>query len=212
MEQWLLDWPNLARYRQADAEVSSSEAKDRVVFMGDSITDAWKLDASFPGRNYVNRGISGQTTSQMLVRFQQDVVNLRPAAVVILAGTNDIAGNSGPVSVEDIENNFRAMVAIANANKIAVVVAAVTPVHNYTERSQRFYRERPMEKIRALNDWLKDSASTYHYRYVDDFTPLLDEKGLLKRELADDGLHPNATGYEIMAKLFQAAIEKSLKH
>ena len=212
MENWLKDWPNLERYRQSDMELAANLVPGRVVFMGDSITDIWDLAASFPGKPYVNRGISGQTTEQMLLRFQQDVINLHPAAVVILAGTNDIAGNTGPISVGEIENNFSAMGAIARANNIPVIVASITPVHDYTERSKRFFAERPMEKIRNLNAWLKQYAARNHYIYVDYFTPMLDEHGLLKRELADDGLHPNAQGYALMAKMLEAAIEQTLGH
>lgn len=210
MQKWLLDWPDLARYRQADLD--SAPSTRRVVFMGDSITDAWNLAASFPSRPYVNRGISGQTTSQMLLRFQQDVANLHPAAVVILAGTNDIAGNTGAATLEEIENNFSAMAAIARANNIRVIIISVTPVNDYTERAHRFFAERSMDKIRALNGWLNDFAARNHYAYVDCFTPMLDQRGFLKRELAEDGLHPNAAGYALMAKLLEPAIENATAH
>ena len=210
MEKWLPDWPNLARYRQSDAELAATKAAGRVVFMGDSITDHWKLDESFPGKPYVNRGISGQTTEQMLIRFQNDVANLHPSAVVILAGTNDIAENTGPISNEAIENNFRAMMAIAKANNIPVIVQSILPVHNYTERSQIFFPSRPMGRIRALNAWLKDYAARNNAAYVDYFPAMLDDKGLLKRDLADDGLHPNAAGYALMVKMLGPAIEKRM--
>jgi lysophospholipase L1-like esterase len=130
--------------------------------------------------------------------------------VVILAGTNDIAGNTGPIRVGDIENNFSAMGAIARANGIPVIISSITPVHNYTDKSQRFFASRPMEQIRSLNAWLKDYAGRYHYAYVDYFTPMLDEHGLLKKELAEDGLHPNAEGYAMMAKMLEQAIEATL--
>ncbi len=210
MEKWLLDWPNLTRYRQSDDELAAKPDSQRVVFMGDSITDHWDLGASFPNRPYVNRGISGQTTPQMLLRFQQDVVNLKPAAVVILAGTNDIAGNTGPMSNEEIENNFAAMAAVARANNVAVVVQSILPVHNYTERSKIFFPSRSMDKIRALNAWLKDFAARNQYTYVDYFSAMLDDKGMLKKDLADDGLHPNATGYAIMAKMLDPAIQGTI--
>lgn len=210
MEKWLLDWPNLARYRQSDAELAAKPDPQRVVFMGDSITDIWDLAASFPNRPYVNRGISGQTTPQMLLRFQQDVINLKPAAVVILAGTNDIADNTGPMSNEEIENNFSAMAALARANNIPVVVQSITPVHNYTERSNIFFPSRSMDRIRTLNAWLKDFAARNHYAYVDYFSAMLDDKGLLRKDLAADGLHPNATGYAIMAKMLEPAIQSSI--
>lgn len=210
MEKWLQDWPNLTRYRQSDAELAAKPDPQRVVFMGDSITDHWDLAASFPNRPYVNRGISGQTTPQMLLRFQQDVINLKPAAVVILAGTNDIANNTGPMSNEEIENNFAAMAAVARANNIPVVVQSIMPVHNYTERSEIFFPSRSMDRIRALNTWLKDFAAHNHYTYVDYFSVMLDDQGLLKKDLADDGLHPNATGYAIMAKMLDPAIQGAI--
>ncbi len=146
----------------------------------------------------------------MLLRFQQDVVDLKPAAVVILAGTNDIANNTGPMSNEEIENNFAAMAAVARANNIPVVVQSITPVHNYTERSKIFFPSRSMDRIRALNAWLKEFATRNHYAYVDYFSAMLDDQGLLKKDLADDGLHPNATGYAIMAKMLEPAIEGSM--
>jgi lysophospholipase L1-like esterase len=208
MEKWLLDWPNLTRYRQADLDAASTPAAGRVVFMGDSITDHWDIATSLPGHPYLNRGISGQTTAQMLLRFQNDVVNAHAAAVVILAGTNDIAGNTGPMSLEEIENNFSAMAAIARANNIPVVMSSILPVHNYTERAQMFFPQRSMDQIRTLNVWLKDFAARNHYPYVDYFSAMLDERGLLKRDLADDGLHPNATGYALMVKMLEPTIEK----
>jgi lysophospholipase L1-like esterase len=210
METWLNDWPNLARYRESDAELAAAPVRGRVVFIGDSIFDIWKLEQSFPGKPYVNRGIGGQTTSQMLLRFQQDVINLHPSAIVLLAGTNDIAGNTGPLSLESIENNFNAMSAIARANNIPLVILSVLPVHNYTENSERFFRERPMDKIRALNAWLRQFAGRNHHAYVDLFTPMLDDKGLLKRELAGDGLHPNPQGYALIAKAIQPAIDAAI--
>jgi len=212
MENWLKDWPNLARYHESDNDLEAKPTPGRVVFMGDSITDHWDIAASFPGKPYVNRGISGQTTEQMLLRFQQDVINLHPAAVVILAGTNDIAGNTGPITLHDIENNFSAMGAIAKANNIPVIVSSILPVHNYTERSKVFFSSRPMDEIRELNTWLKDYAAHNHYMYVDYFTPMLDEHGLLKRDLAEDGFHPNAVGYAMMVKMLEPVIEKTIAH
>jgi lysophospholipase L1-like esterase len=207
MYRWLQDWPNLSRYRQADAELAPPKAGDkRVVFMGDSITDNWKLEKYFPGKPYVNRGISAQTTPQMLLRFHQDVISLHPRVVVILAGTNDIAGNTGPLSLEEIENNYASMADLARANRIAVVFSSVTPVSDYTERSHRFFAERPMEKIQQLNVWLKNYSRRHGDVYLDYYSHMLDEKGLLRRDLAEDGLHPNDPGYRIMADLAEKAI------
>jgi lysophospholipase L1-like esterase len=181
----------------------------RVVFFGDSITDGWKIDESFPGKPYVNRGIGGQTTSQMLVRFRQDVVNLRPKVVVILAGTNDIAGNSGPIANEDIEANYSNIAELAKANNISVIFSSILPVNNYTERAKEFFAQRPMERILALNRWLQDYCQRNHLIYLDYFSAVVDEKGMLKRELAEDGLHPNKAGYAIMAPMAEKAIAKT---
>src|SRR5580765_6199796 len=151
------DYGQLARYREANAKLSPAGAgENRVVFFGDSITDIWKLEDSFPGKPYVNRGIGGQTTPQMLVRFRQDVIDLHPKVVVILAGTNDIAGNTGPMRSEDIEANYESFTELARANGIRVVYSSVLPVHNYTERSKDFFAQRPMPRILELNTWLKD--------------------------------------------------------
>jgi len=206
------DYGQLARYRDANAKLSGPSAgEDRVVFFGDSITDGWKLAESFPNRPYVNRGISGQTTSQMLVRFRQDVIDLKPKAVVILAGTNDVAGNTGPTTNENIEANYASFAEIARANNVRVVFSSVLPVHNYTPRSQDFYAQRPMERILALNKWLKDYCAASNLTYLDYFPAMIDEKGLLRRELADDGLHPNKAGYAIIAAMAEKAIEQTLK-
>jgi len=193
------DYGELARYREANAKLAApAKGEKRVVFFGDSITDGWKLDRYFPGKQYVNRGISGQTTSQMLVRFRQDVVDLKPAVVVILAGTNDIAGNTGPISLEDIEANFASIADLAKANGIRVVYSSILPVHNYTPQSQEFFATRPLDSIRKLNDWLKDYSAKKGIVYLDYYSHLLDDKGLLRRDLADDGLHPNDAGYRAM--------------
>jgi acyl-CoA thioesterase I len=204
------DYGQLARYRNANATLKPPAAgENRVVFFGDSITDIWPIADSFPGKPYVNRGIGGQTTSQMLVRFRQDVINLQPKVVVILAGTNDIAGNSGPISNEDIEANLTSIAELARTNKIAVIFSSILPVHNYTPESQDFYAQRPMERVLALNKWLKDYCAAHSFVYLDYFSAVVDEKGLLKRDLADDGLHPNKAGYAIMAPLAEKAIEKA---
>ena len=205
------DFGELARYRDANATLKLPAAGEkRVVFFGDSITDLWKLDEYFPGKQYINRGISGQTTPQMLVRFRQDAIDQQPKVIVILAGTNDIAGNTGPMRLEDIEANYASMAELARAHDIHVVFSSVLPVHNYTPRSQDLFAQRPPEKILELNRWLKTYCNANHYIYVDYFSAMVDDHGLLKRDLADDGLHPNGAGYKLMAPLAAAAIEKAL--
>jgi lysophospholipase L1-like esterase len=201
----------LARYRDANAALKPpAESENRVVFFGDSITDIWHLEEYFPGKPYVNRGIGGQTTPQMLIRFRQDVIDLQPKVVVILAGTNDIAGNTGPMRLEDIEADYSTMAELARVHNIRVIFSSVLPVHNYTPRGQEFFAQRSPGKILELNRWLKNYCTANGLVYLDYFTPMVDEKGLLKRDLAEDGLHPNATGYKIMAPLAEAAIEKTL--
>jgi len=213
------DFGELARYRDANVALKPpAPGESRVVFFGDSITDMWKLDEYFPGKPYINRGIGGQTTPQMLIRFRQDVINLQPKVVVILAGTNDIAGNTGPMRLEDIEANFASLVELARAHDIKLIFSSILPVHNYTPRAQDFFAQRSPEKILELNRWLKNHCSSSSdgghnsCLYLDYFTAMADDKGYLKKDLADDGLHPNAAGYKIMAPLAEAAIELSLIH
>ena len=206
------DYGQLARYHEANAKLGPPGAgENRIVFFGDSITDIWKLADYFSGKPYVNRGIGGQTTPQMLVRFRQDVIDLQPKVVVILAGTNDIAGNTGPLRNEDIEANYASFAELARAHGIRVVYASVLPVHNYTERSKDFFAQRPMPRVLELNTWLKDYCAKNNIVYLDYFSALVDDKGLLKKDLADDGLHPNDAGYKIMAPLAEAAIQMALK-
>ncbi len=206
------DFGELSRYREADASLGPPAAGEkRVVFFGDSITDMWKLDDYFPGKHYVNRGIGGQTTSQMLVRFRQDVIDLDPGVLVILAGTNDIAGNTGPIRNEDIEANLASMADLARAHNIHLVFSSILPVHNYTEKSKDFFAQRPPARILQLNTWLKDYCAKNEIIYLDYFSALVDEKGMLKKDLADDGLHPNAAGFKVMAPMAEAAIEQAMK-
>jgi lysophospholipase L1-like esterase len=204
------DYGQLARYRDADAALPApATGENRVVFYGDSITDIWKLADYFPGKPYINRGIGGQTTPQMLVRFRQDVIDLHPKVVVFLAGTNDIAGNTGPMRDQDIEANLSSMVELARAHDIRVVLSSVLPVHNYTDRAKDFFAQRPAARILALNSWLKDYCSKNGIVYLDYFSAVVDDQGLLRKELADDGLHPNGAGYKIMAPLAETAIAKA---
>ncbi len=186
--------------------------------MGDSITDSWddpKYGGFFPGKPYVNRGISGQTTPQMLVRFRPDVLALKPAAVVILAGTNDIAGNTGPMTLEAIEGNLASMAELARAHGVRVVLASVLPVSDYDKNREGKpvvrTAQRPPEQIRALNEWIKNYASENKLVYLDYYAATVDDKGFLKDELSDDGLHPNAKGYEVMAPLVEKALAAALK-
>jgi lysophospholipase L1-like esterase len=208
----LQDWPALKRYHDADATVNPpAPGEERVVFMGDSITDGWgkKYGQFFPGKPYINRGISGQTTPQMLIRFRPDVIALKPKVVVILAGTNDIAGNTGPSTLEMIEDNLTSMVELAQKNDIKVVLSSVMPVCDYIQNQTK---RRPNETIIELNKWIKQYASTHNALYLDYYTPMLDEKGVFKQELTYDGLHPNSAGYEVMMPLAQKAIDQALKN
>ena len=208
---YMNDFGELNRYRAANATLSApAPGENRVVFFGDSITDAWPIAESFPGKPYINRGIGGQTTPQMLVRFREDVINLQPKVVVILAGTNDIAGNTGPMTLDEIEANYASLAELASAHNVRVVFSSVLPVHNYTPESQEMYAERSPEKILALNRWLKQYCGDRDLVYLDYFSAMVDDKGLLKKDLAVDGLHPNAAGYKIMAPLAEAAITTAL--
>jgi len=214
LQEKLNDWPQLRRYQADNAKLppagaSHDPAEARVVFYGDSITDAWGRGTGdfFPGRPYINRGISGQTTPQMLVRFEQDVVHLHPAAVLILAGTNDIAGNTGPATPQMIEDNFAAMVAIARQNNIKVILASITPAYNYPWKPGID----PVPAIRELNQWLKNYANTQRLTYVDYYTAMADEKGAMKPNLSKDGVHPTNEGYAIMGPLAEAAIAQALQ-
>ena len=217
-DKLITDWPNLSRYRDANSKLGSpAKGEKRVVLMGDSITDVWvqpQFGGFFPGKPYVGRGISGQTTPQMLIRFRPDVIALKPKVVVILAGTNDIAGNTGPMSLEDIEANLASMSQLAHANKIKVVFASVLPIYdggrNRSGTQVIMSDRRPPEKILALNAWIKKFAAENHDVYLDYFSAMVDEKGFLKRELSEDGLHPNKAGYAVMAPLAEAAIAKAM--
>jgi lysophospholipase L1-like esterase len=205
------DYGQLARYHDADAALPApAPNENRVVFFGDSITDIWKLDDYFSGKPYINRGIGGQTTPQMLVRYRQDVIDLQPKVVVVLAGTNDIAGNTGPMRNEDIEANYASMAELARLHGIRMVFASLLPVHDYTEKAKDFFAQRPRERILALNQWLKGYCQGSGDLYLDYFSAMVDDKGMMKKDLSDDGLHPNAAGFKVMAPLAESAIQKAL--
>jgi lysophospholipase L1-like esterase len=219
LEKRLSDWPDLARYREANGKVvAPAKDEQRVVFMGDSITDMWvqpRFGGFFPGMPYIGRGIGGQTTPQMLLRFRADVLALQPKVVVILAGTNDLAGNTGPMTLEETEGNLASMVELARAHGIHVVLSSVMPVSNYGHDRDGnpvdIRLKRPPEKILELNAWIKKYVTEQGYVYLDYFSAMVDEQGLLKKELSEDGLHPNAAGYAVMAPLAERAIEDALK-
>ena len=204
------DWANLTRF-QAKNEALGTPAKGekRVVFMGNSITEGWinTCPEFFEGRPYINRGIGGQTTPQMLIRFRQDVINLHPKVVVILAGTNDIAGNTGPSTLEMIEDNLASMAEIAHANGIKVILCSVLPAYDYPWRKGM----EPNVKIPELNKWIKNYAEKNKFIYLDYFSAMVDEKNGMQADLSGDGVHPNKKGYEIMQPMVEKAIAKALK-
>lgn len=205
------DFGQLARYREANAALAQpAPNENRVIFLGDSITDYWKLADYFPGKPYINRGIDGQTTPEMLVRLRQDVIDLQPKVIVVLAGTNDIAGVTGRTLNEDIEAHYASMAELARAHNIRVVFASLLPVHNYTHDAEESFALRPRDRILALNTWLKNYCDKNRYVYLDYFSALVDERGMLKRDLSDDGLHPTDAGYKIMASLAEKSIQKAL--
>ena len=218
------DWNQLGRYKDENRELKKLpyDAR-RVLFMGDSITDFWKLAEYFPGKPYVNRGISGQTTPQMLVRMYPDVIDLKPAVLVVLAGINDISQNTGPATPEMVENNIMAMTDIAQHNGIKVILCSILPISDYAYIKMRTSGKvnpymkvpvtatHPPEDILKLNAWMKEYALQVDAIYVDYFSTMVDEKGFLKENLSDDGIHPNAEGYKIMTKIVEDAIEKALR-
>ncbi|MDT0688262.1 SGNH/GDSL hydrolase family protein [Salegentibacter sp. F188] len=202
------DWANLKKYREANKSILKNGNYPKVVFMGNSITEGWVNihPDFFSENNFVGRGISGQTTPQMLVRFMPDVVDLKPKAVVILAGTNDIAGNTGFSSVKMISDNIKAMSQLAEANGIKVILSSVLPVYDYPWRTGL----EPVSKIAKINEWLKNYAEENNYAYLDYFSALKDEKEGMKAAYAEDGVHPTSAGYDVMEPLVKEAIEKAL--
>jgi lysophospholipase L1-like esterase len=210
-QRLLIDWPGLLRYREDNAKLGSPAANEsRVVFIGDSITDAWGRrpgTSFFPGKPYVNRGISGQTTPQMLVRFRPDVLALKPKVVVILAGINDIAENTGPTTLQAIEDNLMSMIDLALANRVRVVLATVTPAIDFPWRRGL----NPAPKITALNTWITQYAAAQGIVFLDYHSALVDETGGMRVGLSTDGVHPNEAGYSIMAPLAEKAIADALR-
>jgi len=210
------DWPALARYREPNRALTAPAASEsRVVFMGDSITDAWprRVDSFFTGKPYVGRGISGQTTPQMLIRFRPDVVDLKAKVVVILAGTNDIAENTGPMTNEEIQGNLVSMAEIGKTNGIRVVFSSILPVSAYHTAPNSVPQtiQRPMVRIRAINDWMKKYAAAEKHVYLDYFSAMVDATGHLREELSGDDLHPNNAGYAIMGPLADAAVQQAMR-
>ena len=205
------DWPNLNRYKEENAKLEVLNSKDhsRVVFMGNSITEGWlnKRPDFFSANQYINRGISGQTTPQMLLRFRQDVIALKPLAVVILAGINDIAQNTGPYSLEATSGNLFSMCELAKQNGIKVIICSVLPAADFPWK----HGLEPAPKVVALNKVLKEYAEKNKLFYVDYFSAMVNEKWGLKEELGTDGVHPNEAGYAIMEPILQRAISKVLK-
>jgi lysophospholipase L1-like esterase len=227
----LLDWNQLGRYHKANQELKKQPFEPgRVVFMGDSITEFWRLDEYFPGKSYIDRGISGQTTPQMLVRMYPDVIELKPAAMVLLAGINDISRNTGPETAEMIEQNIMAMTELAQHHGIKVILCSLTPVSDYpflaqsvqpqTQPPAAFPGRGPMRRMKMtdghppadilkINTWMKEYAARVNAIYADYFSAMVDDRGWLKEGYSNDGLHPNAEGYKVMAQIVSAAIERA---
>ncbi|MFE3871152.1 SGNH/GDSL hydrolase family protein [Flavobacterium sp. ZS1P70] len=204
------DWPNLNRYQNENTVLKSAEVgQKRIVFMGDSITEFWStVDPEyFSGKPYVNRGISGQTTPQMLLRFRADVIALKPTAVVILAGINDIAGNTGPTTIEMIRDNIFSMIELAKANHIKVILCSVLPAYDFPWKPN----QEPIAKIKTLNEILKNYALANEIVYVDYYSEMVDKNQGLKTDYSNDGVHPNKTGYQVMAPLADKAITLALQ-
>jgi len=204
------DWANLKQFQEANAQVNMAELdENRVVFMGNSITIGWEnaRPEFFKGKPYINPGISGQTTPQMLIRFRQDVIDLKPKVVVILAGTNDIAGNTGPSTIEMIVANIKSMAELAHSNGIKVILSSTLPVYDYPWKPGL----EPAQKIITLNKILKEYTREKGHIYLDYFTPMADERNGLPKKYAEDGVHPTIAGYKVMEPLVEAAITKALE-
>ena len=206
MRKQLADWPQLTRYRDAN-QALPARVPGRVVFYGDSITDSWADPRNaalfFPGKPYVGRGISGQTTPQMLVRFRQDVIDLHPEAVAILAGINDIAGNTGPMTPQQTEDNLTSMAELARSNRIRVLLCSILPGGEIRWRPGL----QATAKVIELNSWMKNYAAKQGFTYVDYWTPMANPAGSMKDGLSSDGVHPTTAGYQVMGPIVEAALE-----
>jgi lysophospholipase L1-like esterase len=205
------NWANLDYYKNENIELGSlSKDESRIVFFGNSITQSWKdmNPTFFSDKSYVNRGISGQTTPQMLIRFRTDVIDLHPDILILLAGTNDIAGNTGPTTLKAISDNIKSMAELAKTNGIKVIISSVLPVYDYPWNPGL----NPAEKIVTLNEMLKNYADQNEILYLDYFASMVDERNGLKEEYTYDGVHPNEEGYNVMTKLVKKAIEKALSN
>jgi lysophospholipase L1-like esterase len=206
------DWPNLKRFHSDDVALPAPAAGEhRIVFMGDSITQGWvhygvPADPPDPAKAYVNRGISGQTTPQMLLRFRQDVIDLKPSVVVIFAGTNDIAGNTGDMTPEQTEENLESMAELAQMHGIKVVLCSILPAFDFPWKPGR----EPAPKVVAINRWIKDYAASHGHLYVDFYSAMVDARGGLREKLSKDGVHPNPAGYAVMTPLVEAGIAQAL--
>jgi len=209
-EKQPMDWPNLKKYAQENLELVNKSSKGRIVWMGDSITELWKMTdpAFFQNQLYVNRGIGGQTTSQMLLRFRQDVLNLKPEIVVVLAGINDIAENTGPISLENIMGNIISMAELAKANNIKIVLSSVLPANKFPWRPDM----QPVEKVIALNALIEKYCQENKLVYIDYYSKMANNQKGLDFEIANDGVHPTLSGYKIMEPLVLEALKKASKN
>ena len=211
MEIEMQDWPYLKKYQKENSKLPAlAFGQKRIVFMGDSITEFWSTlcPEFFIAKPYVNRGISGQTSPQMLVRFRADVIALKPTIVVLLAGANDIAGNTGPSTLEMITDAIFSMAELAKAHQIKVILCSVLPAYDFDWKPGSF----PADKIVKLNTMIQQYADANEIRYLDYYSALVDERKGLKAAYADDGVHPNIAGYEVMAPLVEKAINEILSN
>ena len=207
----LQDWPYLKKYEKENTNLPILESgQKRIVFMGDSITEFWSdlCPEFFAGKPYVNRGISGQTTPQMLIRFRADVIALKPSVVVLLAGANDIAGNTGPSTLEMILNNIISITELSKANQIEVILCSLLPAYDFPWKTGSF----PAEKMETFNTMLKKYADANEILYLDYYSAMVDERKGLKAAYADDGVHPNKAGYEVMGPIVEKGIEKIISN